>query len=111
MYLKSREEIPTVDESHQDGISFNPDDVEVDKTITGYKNLTEFLDNHQETYVTYSERFDKEIEGEVSMYRWCEVDVENAPVHEFCHCGAEMQTRSAERLENVSMCHHVGTGH
>jgi len=45
------------------------------------------------------------------MYRWSELNVDDAPIHEFCHCGAEIQTRSKERVEEVSSCHHIGTGH
>lgn len=111
LYLNSRDDVPNPEELHKNEVKFNHENVEADKIITGYDNLTTFLDENTEKYVTYSERFDEEIEGEVYTYMWREVNVETAPTHEFCHCGAEIQTRSKERIEDVSTSHHVGTGH
>jgi hypothetical protein len=110
VYLESRDDVPTADESHQEGVDFNTDEIEPDKVITGYNNLSDFLDENQKTVTAEIEEFG-EVEYETGMYRWSELNVDDAPIHEFCHCGAEIQTRSKERVGEVSSCHHIGTGH
>lgn len=110
VYDTSREDVPTIDESHN-GDVFDSDSVTADVLIVGYDNLCEFLNKNQKTVTVYSERLGQEIEGEVGMFRWSEVGVEHAPSHEFCYCGAKIQTRSPERLHEVTQCHQIETGH
>lgn len=110
VYHKDREEVPSVDESVNEGVTI-PDDLTPDKTIRGYQNLTEFLDNHREVEsVSHPEWGDTETK--IGQYRWKEVGVESAPEVEICStCGATVQTNSDERAEELAQIHHISTGH
>lgn len=111
VYHKDRPEVPGVDATASGAVTFNPNAIEPDKTIEGYDSLREFLDETMEEEVVDHPEYG-ESTVEMNQYRWIEVGVEAAPIHNICsRCDAKIQTNSPERLEEKKQMHHISTGH
>lgn len=109
VYDKKRDEVPA-EPAMADEDDFDPSEIQADKKIEGWDNLTAFLDETME--IEEVEYKGEIVETEMNRYCWREVGLESAPTHYFCsRCDASLKTNSSERLKDVCNQHQIMTGH